>query len=225
MRSILRDLTRVEKKLLHEDFAAMCANVSTLAEELSSHIDSCVKEYNEAAWTRRNELKMEMKKLSHKARISPFILFCSEKRRKVRENPSKKLSFQKLSFPDQARKLGRKWKRLPDVKKAPYLAEAAKLQGKEMERRANLLREYQEKGVFVDDGSRKVSRFSSFMLFCKDMRPGIQARNKKNGENPRACEWGKELGQMWKVLEQSKKDEYKVKADKLKKEYLESLSK
>ena len=133
-------------------------------------------------------------------------------------------------MPDQAREMGRQWNNLSDAKKAPYINEASKLKAEEMERRANAPSDDEDEDAGANGKKRKrkhkkkTPRFSAFLLFCKDVRPEIQARNKKAkpGEKQAVPEQAKEMGRMWQNLEQSKKDAYYAKAEKLKREYLAS---
>ena len=224
VRGVLANLTKAGKKLSSEDLAAAGAMVSTLADNLSSAIDSGVKSFKEAKAAR----KKRKKKLP---RFSPFLLFCKDARPKLaakaKKDPSKA-----LSVPDQAREMGRQWNKLSDAKKAPYVAEATRLKAAEMERRANLPSDDEEEfNAGADDRKKrkrkqkkKTPRFSAFLLFCKDVRPEIQARNAraKPGEKQAVPQQAKEMGDMWRVLEQSKKDAYTAKANKLKAEYFAS---
>ena len=130
--------------------------------------------------------------------------------------------------------MGRQWNKLSDAKKAPYVAEAAKLKAAEIERRANAPSDDEDAEIaeIADElgkkrkrkQKKKTPRFSAFLLFCKDVRPGIQARNEQAppGEKQAVPQQAKEMGAMWQTLEPSKKAAYVAKAEKLKAEYLAS---
>ena len=144
-------------------------------------IDSGVKAFKEAKTARKKRKKKV-------PRFSPFLLFCKDARPKLqakfKKDPSKA-----LAIPDQAREMGRQWNKLSDAKKAPYVAEAAKLKAAEIERRANAPSDDEDAEIaeIADElgkkrkrkQKKKTPRFSAFLLFCKDVRPGIQARNEQ----------------------------------------------
>ena len=226
VRGMLASLTKVSQKLSPEDLAAAGAKVAALANDLSDDIDSGVKAFKEAKTARKKRKKKV-------PRFSPFLLFCKDARPKLqakfKKDPSKA-----LAIPDQAREMGRQWNKLSDAKKAPYVAEAAKLKAAEIERRANAPSDDEDAEIaeIADElgkkrkrkQKKKTPRFSAFLLFCKDVRPGIQARNEQAppGEKQAVPQQAKEMGAMWQTLEPSKKAAYVAKAEKLKAEYLAS---
>ena len=219
VRGMLSQLTRAGKKMSPEDLAAAGAKVAALSDDLTSVIDSGVKAFKEAKAARKKRKKKV-------PRFSPFLLFCKDARPKLAEK-AKKNPAKALSVPDQAREMGRQWNNLSDAKKAPYINEASKLKAEEMERRANAPSDDEDEDAGADGKKRKrkhkkkTPRFSAFLLFCKDVRPKIQARNEKAkpGEKQAVPQQAKEMGSMWQNLEQSKKDAYYAKAEKLKREY------
>ena len=226
VRGMLSSLTKAGKKMSPEDLAAAGAKVAALADDLSSTIVSGVKAFKEAKTARKKQKKKV-------PRFSAFLLFCKDARPKLKAKAQKKdPSKQPMSIPDQAKEMGKQWNKLSDAKKAPYIAEANRLKAEEMERRASLPSDDEEEpDAGPDDRAqkkrkhkKKTPRFSAFLLFCKDVRPGIQARNAKAkpGEKQAVPQQAKEMGEMWQSLEQSKKDAYAAKAEKLKAEYLAS---
>ena len=225
VRGMLASLTKAGQKLSPEDLAAAGAKVAALANDLADDIDSGVKAFKEAKTARKKRKKKV-------PRFSPFLLFCKDARPKLQAKAKKDPS-KALAIPDQAREMGRQWNKLSDAKKAPYVAEAAKLKAAEIERRANAPSDDEDSEIALADAlgkkrkrkqKKKTPRFSAFLLFCKDVRPGIQARNARAppGEKQAVPQQAKEMGAMWQTLEPSKKAAYVAKAEKLKAEYLAS---
>eukprot|EP00494_Astrolonche_serrata_P001969 UN01975 len=60
---------------------------------------------------------------------------------------------------------------------------------------------------------------SGYMLFMKEIRPSVTAEMKEKGENIKACNTARVIGQKWKSLGDVEKKEWNEKCAKLKQEY------
>lgn len=204
VRGMMKAVKKAAPKLSGPELTTYVAKLESVSKEMTDAI---------AVQLAHKKKKKKKKKVP---RFSPFLLFCKDARPKL----AKKHKDKSLSVPDTAREMGKQWNALSDTLKKPYVELAATLKAAAIEARANAP-ESESEDEDVGEKKRKrtkhkTPRYSGFLLFCKDTRPGFADRKMAVPDQAR------ELGIQWGALDKKKKQEYLDTAEQMKKEWLAS---
>jgi len=156
--------------------------------------------------------------------LSAYMLWAAEARGDVVE------SHPNYSITEVASKLGKMWKKVTASEKAEYVSQADTLKAtyyKKMEKYKNsssykkhqeALAEFKAKEKrkpFKKDPNAPKRPMSGYMIFVSEVRDDVVSKNPDMG----VTDVLKEVGSMWRDLDESEQAKYKAKADKLKVKY------
>jgi len=156
--------------------------------------------------------------------LSAYMLWAAEARGDVAE------SHPDYSITEIASKLGKMWKKVSAADKADYVGQSDTLKAayyKKMEKykKSSSYKEHQEalaefkakekRKPFKKDPNAPKRPMSGYMIFVSEVRDSVVSKNPDMG----VTDVLKEVGSMWRDLDDSEQARYKSKADKLKVKY------